>query len=508
MSLGALALGLVCACAQGATEKPRTSPTSSPTSKPPPSRPPFSQTERPGPTSPTSEEPYVFESRSGEKVSAFRGRLTVPENRSGTSTRAIELHYVRFPATTDTPGSPIVYLAGGPGGSGIATARRRRFPLFMAMRAFGDVIALDQRGTGWSTAAPDCPYEPRPVDRRVQKSEAVAHLRQAVETCEAFWRDAGHDPAGYTTLESARDLDALRVHLGASRLTLWGISYGTHLALAATKILGNRIDRMVLASVEGLDQTVKLPLRTDAYFDRLQAAIDTQPRAKAKHPDIAARMRRVHARLESDPVPLQLAFKDGPRPFLLTADVLQTVASASIADPGRAAGLLSLYAAADAGEYAGIAGLLVRYYPYLWPKKLPLMSFAMDIASGIGTARKRQVEQQAQTSLLGDVLNHPMPQLAGVMGLDLGDTFRAPPKSDVPTLVLSGTLDGRTYPRSQREAVAGLTNVRVITVVNAGHNLFMVSPRVTEAIERFMQDKLQKDLTIEVALPDFAPTPN
>ena len=41
-------------------------------------------------------------------------------------------------------------IAGGPGGSGISTARGSRFPLFMAMREFGDVIAFDQRGVGQS----------------------------------------------------------------------------------------------------------------------------------------------------------------------------------------------------------------------------------------------------------------------------------------------------------------------------------------------------------------------
>ena len=90
-------------------------------------------------------EPHVFENSKKEKVNAEFGRLKVPENRSGKKGNMIELAFVRFKSTSKNPGSPIVYLAGGPGGSGIQSAKYSRFKLFMAMRQFGDVIALDQR---------------------------------------------------------------------------------------------------------------------------------------------------------------------------------------------------------------------------------------------------------------------------------------------------------------------------------------------------------------------------
>ncbi|ESQ89850.1 alpha/beta hydrolase [Asticcacaulis sp. AC460] len=453
-----------------------------------------------------AEEAQLFESRSGDKVEAFHGTFTVPENRADPKSRNIDIHYVRFPATGTKPGAPIVYLAGGPGGSGIDTAKGERFPLFMAMREFGDVIALDQRGTGLSETAPKCVSDVViPMDRVVAPTDRNRMLRQAAEQCGAFWRAAGFDPAGYTTVESARDIDALRAHLGADKVTLWGISYGTHLALAAAKEMGPHIDRMVLASVEGLDQTVKLPSQTDAYFDRLQAAIDQEPAAKAVYPDIKGLMRSVHTRLDAEPVLLQVPTQDGPKPMLLTGEMMQFLASGSIADPQNAAQILMLYLAVDAGMTEPVAGLFGRFVTPGAPEEFRLMPLAMDIASGIGADRLARVEAEAKTAVLGDLLNYPMPQLAGALGLDLGDGFRAAPQGDMPILVLTGTLDGRTYPAEQTAAVSGLTRVTTVTVVNAGHNLFMLSPEVTQVISEFMRGDTPHTDRVTVPAPSFAP---
>ncbi|MEM9619154.1 MAG: alpha/beta fold hydrolase [Pseudomonadota bacterium] len=449
---------------------------------------------------------FIFKADSGEETPAFRGEFQAPENRSDPDSRTLTLRYVRFAATGENPGSPIVYLAGGPGGSGIRTAKWRRFPLFMAMREFGDVIAFEQRGTGESDDTPECASDIFiPDNEALPVKEAHARLHRSVVQCRTFWEAQGVDLRGYTTVESARDLDALRAHLGAEKITLWGISYGTHLALAALKEMEPRIDRLVLASAEGLDQTVKLPSRTDAYFGRLQEVIDAQPAAKAAYPDIKELMRRVHAKLEKEPVMLQLETGDGASAnYLLQKQTMQRIASGMISDPVRAVALLQMYSAVDAGEYAPAVGILQRFVRPGAPVEWSAMSLAMDVASGIGDERLARVEREAQTGLLGDLLNFPMPQLNGALAdMDLGEAFRTAPESEIRALLLTGTLDGRTYPNSQQEAVAGLSNVTTVTVENAGHNLFMSSPAVTEAIQRFMRDEAVSDYTIKIDPPKF-----
>jgi len=452
----------------------------------------------------------VFEN-DGQKVQAFEGTIEVPENRNNPDSRLIAVHYLRFPATGKQPGSPIIYLAGGPGGSGISTVSYPgfRFPLFMAMREFGDVIALDQRGTGNSRTAPECTStQSIPPNEPLSDALLEKHYRLAAAECVEFWTSEDVDVLGYTTVESVKDLDQLRQHFNADKVTLWGISYGSHLAMASLKMMPGKIDKVIIASAEGLDQTVKLPARTDAYFARLQLAINRQPKAAESYPDIKAMMNRVHKRLNEKPIQVMLP-REGAEPteFLFQRIHMQGLAAGMIADPHRGVPkMLELYNALDHDVTDMLPSIIERAglnNPYI---SFDVMSFGMDIASGVTAQKLQLVNQQSEHALLGRLLNFPMPHLNRVVdGLDLGDEFRQYPTSDVPTLLLTGTLDGRTYIKSQQEATRGLTNLTQVMVKNGGHNVFMLSPKITGVIQDFMRNKVLDTTEIEFQLPDFVP---
>lgn len=458
-----------------------------------------------------NEKAIVFETMDGKTTDAFEGFIEVPENRAKVNSRKISVHYVRFPATGNKKGAPIIYLSGGPGGSGIMTAKypRFRFPLFMALREFGDVIALDQRGAGASKSAPKCiSSETLPMTQVVTEAQVSKLYQRSADECVTYWKKEGIDVQGYTTLESAQDIDALRQHLKADKVTLWGISYGSHLAFASLKVMPGKIDKVIIASAEGLNQTVKLPAQTDAYFERLQQAINTQPDAAQRYPDINALMHSVHKQLTKQPIQVKIPQKDGSEiDFLFQKYHMQILASAMISDPQRGViSLLALYHELDSGSEAMLIKVLSRGYFNDNRISFDVMPFAMDIASGITESRLQQVTEQAKVSLLGTALNFPMPQLnKAVNGLDLGDKFRAYPRSDVPTLLLTGTLDGRTYIDSQRAATKGLSNLTQVMVVNAGHNLFMSDPKVTKVIETFLAGDKINTKEIIIKLPSFLP---
>lgn len=464
------------------------------------------------PSAKTNEERFVFETWDKQQVDAFRGSFTVPENRAVAGSRMIPIKYVRLVATGGKAGPPIVYLAGGPGGSGIE-AINYRYKMFMAMRKHGDVIALDQRGTGDSNGVPECrssktiPSTTATTDRRFAE-----YYRDALGECLAFWRHEGVDLAGYNTVQNARDLDALRRHLGAKRIVLWGTSYGSHLALAALKEMRGSIDRVVVSSVEGLNQTFKLPARAEQYLDRLQAAIDTQPEAKAAYPDVKALMRRVHAKLDHEPVHVHLKSRDGSKTdWLLQRRDMQLLAAGLIADPRSVARLLGIYAAIDRGVEPPLEQIPARLLPdHLagvgQPITLEAMPIAMDMASGMTAHHRRRILDQARTAILGNYLDSALIFDGMAPELDLGDAFRADPVSSVPVLVLSGTLDGRTLIESQHEAVSRLKNATMITVENAGHNLFdEPAAAIQETIDLFMAGSTVRNGTIKVELPDMAP---
>jgi pimeloyl-ACP methyl ester carboxylesterase len=266
-----------------------------------------------------NETSITFEARSGDTSEGFEGSFQVPENRANPDSRTLTLKYVRFPSTSANPGPPIIYLSGGPGGSGIGTAKGERFALFMAMRDFGDVIAFDQRGTGASNDMEVCESSQFDSDTEFVSDRALIDMQKlALAECYAKWDAEGIDIRGYNTVENAADLDALRVHLGAEKVSLWGISYGSHLTFAALKAMDDRIDRVVIASGEGLDQTIKQFARTDAYFGRLQAAVDASSNDNPVFDDIAGLIRRVNAKLDAEPMMVSVPQKDGSTaPFLL-----------------------------------------------------------------------------------------------------------------------------------------------------------------------------------------------
>jgi pimeloyl-ACP methyl ester carboxylesterase len=454
---------------------------------------------------PQNETAITFETRAGDTAQGFEGVFQVPENRADPNSRMITLKYVRFPSTGANPGPPIVYLSGGPGGSGIGTAKGERFPLFMAMREFGDVIALDQRGTGASNDMPTCQSSQVDSDTEyVSDRDLIDMEKQALAECFQFWSDEGIDIRGYNTVQNAADLDDLRAHLGAEKISLWGISYGSHLAFAALKAMDERIERVVIASAEGLDQTIKQPARTDAYFGRLQAAIKVSGSDNPAFEDIVVLIKRVHAHLDANPILLSIPQKDGSvAPFLLQHRDMQGFASGMISDPQWAVMLLNIYAELDAGNTGPITELLQRWIAPGAPISYRPMSIATDIASGTGPERRAMILKQAETGLVGRYLNHEVELEDVKPELNLGPDFRSDPISDVPVLLLSGTLDGRTYIESQREAVRGLSNVTIVEVENAGHNLFMSSPDVTAIIQSFMRGETVETAKVTVDFPDL-----
>ena len=87
------------------------------------------------------------------------GWLTVPEDHAQPDGKTIKLAVARFKSDASKPQpDPIVYLEGGPGGSPLKSSILSQFDVYYGpLLDKRDLILFDQRGTGYSQPALDCP---------------------------------------------------------------------------------------------------------------------------------------------------------------------------------------------------------------------------------------------------------------------------------------------------------------------------------------------------------------
>ena len=451
--------------------------------------------------------PGVFESATGQRVDAEFGELTVAENRQNPNSRLIQLAFVRFKSTAKNPASPIVYLAGGPGGSGLGAARGTRFSLFMAMREVADVIALDQRGVGLSKPNLNCSEMVSFAPDKLQSRDDLLELYQKQSrACAERFKQQGVDLSAYNTNESADDLDDLRKALGAEKISLWGISYGTHLSLATIKRHGNSVDRMILAGIEGPAHTIKLPSNIQKHLESINRLVKADPILSKDIPSFLALVKTVLDKIEREPVRVEVTDPNSKQvvSVVLNKFALQIMTTFSFG--GDEAALPSRYYSMSKGDFSDAAQLWLSLSRGRGIGSA--MSYMMDCASGVSSERRKQIAREAKTALLGDVMDFPFPDVCHAWGNpDAGAAFRAPAKSDVPTLFISGTFDVRTPPGNAEEVRRGFPNSTHLIIEGAVHSdpLFLSSPRIKEVMLEFMKGQKISTTNIKLEPLKFKP---
>jgi pimeloyl-ACP methyl ester carboxylesterase len=447
-------------------------------------------------------EPHRFQPQSGEAVDAELGAYDVPENRSRPGSRTLTLRFVRFKSTSANPGNPIVYLAGGPGGSGIGAASSGRFALFMALRELGDVIAWDMRGVNRSDPQTGCEGQlllplGQPLDRTVAGTMVAGAMRK----CAAARPEV--DVSALNAREAAADLNDLRLALGAKKLVLWGISFGTHLAIATVRYQPEAIERVILAGIEGPDDTYKLPSDQQLLMEDIARLAAQQ----GKHPDLLAAIQRVLRELEARPKSVVLTHPGTGQsgPVVVGRPDLQNVLAGMLFGPDSFATMPDLITRLEQGDWTALA--LASAGGRMMPAPT-LLQIAMDCASGMSGERRQRIAAEAKVTLLGDIINFPFPEAcAGLNVPVLEEAFRGPLVSEVPALLISGTLDGRTRPRQAEELRLTMPNAQHLVIEHAGHSdpLFLSSPKILEAMTKFLRGEPIGDRYIPLPVPQFGP---
>jgi pimeloyl-ACP methyl ester carboxylesterase len=429
---------------------------------------------------------YVAHDKEKTQVQGEVAQLSVAENPALAGPQ-VQLALMRLPAATKTPGAPIVYLHGGPGGSALEHFESADFrALFAALQANADVILLDQRGCGKSTPS----LVPGPVarpggDTLASRANFLAHLEQSSIAVRDRLKLAGHDPRCYTVAESVADLDALRRALGVPRIDLFAHSYGTQLAQAFVRQYPDAVGRMVLAGSRGMDTTRKLPAEADAFLARIAELARDDPTVGVKFPDLVATLRRVLTKLDAAPVAVAME-NEKKEKFTLQVGgygLRFIVAKFYLNDPDNFCYLPKLLDELETGRRPwslvfNLAQLLRSPVSYAW--------LTTDCASGVTAARAEVIANQARTAALGDAMNFPFPEINRAWAMaDAGDVFRAPVSTNIPTLFVAGTLDGITPVAQTREIMHRFTQNSLLVVENGGHNSQLRPREVAAAIADF-----------------------
>ncbi|MFE7273954.1 alpha/beta fold hydrolase [Streptomyces sp. NPDC057623] len=234
------------------------------------------------------------------------GTLTVPEKRARPHGRKITLAVAIVPAATRRPASdPIVWFAGGPGDDAVS-----EIPMALAggLNRDRDVIFMSQRGTYSATPVLTCPnideFNARALGL-VYGAPLTGRLHVAeTRICRAHSAARGADLSAYNSTESAADYADLRVALGIRRWNVFGISYGTDLALLYMRehpqgIRSVGIDGILPPSLAGPSLTWS---SAREGFDGLFRACAEQPACNRRYPNLSATFERLVRRLEARPI--------------------------------------------------------------------------------------------------------------------------------------------------------------------------------------------------------------
>ena len=202
------------------------------------------------------------------------GFLTVPMDYSAPDGEKIEIAVSRVRHTVPAKKYQGVMLVnpGGPGGKGRALSVLGSLVPKQAGAAY-DWIGFDPRGVGASRPALSCdadyagyrrpPYVPTTAE--IEKT----WLQRAQGYAQACAKAGGKLLEHLKTLDTVRDMDALRIALGARQINFYGFSYGTYLGQVYATRYPDRVRRMVLdGNVNPTRVWYDSNLDQDLAFDR------------------------------------------------------------------------------------------------------------------------------------------------------------------------------------------------------------------------------------------------
>ena len=453
------------------------------------------------------------------------GWLVVAENRTRSESRKIHLPVVIFPAREQgSEAPPLLYITGGPGGRarignrGEIEGWLRRIEWLPPQR---DVIVLGLRGTGRTGPDLDCPEmtDPRiwagagsdPREREAKERTLIA----ATVACRDKLRAEGVDLTAYNSREAAADIAELRRSLGIENWSLYGISYGSRIALAVLRDHPQGVSSVVLDSVVPPEASRLLELARffEAAMNRLFSDCRRSEVCRKAHPDLEAKFDALVTRLAAEPVELSLPSGRFWPSLRITMDqtVLLAVFFEALYRWDLTERLPAAIAQALAGDFAPMKPLAVHYFHQVNPRSFSppvYLSFRChEEANFVPTEARLEAIRKAGRfgPLIEDDLDHLLcPHWPAGQADDVEDQRVV---SKIPALLLTGSYDPITPPVFARGAAEGLASSHVVEFANVGHGVLGSHPCASEVVAAFFADPVKPPRPAclgEIQPPDFS----
>ncbi|MBP6533529.1 MAG: alpha/beta fold hydrolase [Arenimonas sp.] len=408
-----------------------------------------------------------------ESLSAFCSTLTVPEDHSKPDGRKISLAVSWLPASKQTEEDPIFMLAGGPG-----QGARESFPsiaaAFTEARKTRHIILLDQRGTGDS--------HPLKCENTEGESAVVENEDYSAQSAIDFARKCAAVYAGkvdvrqFSTADAIRDLELARKAIGAAKINLIGISYGTRVAQQYAKTFPSSVRTVTIDGIAPLETVLG-----QEHAKNLEASLDLQfarcSQDKAcleKMGNPRAQLNQLLATLDKGPIPVRYRdavsgeWRDGE----FSAGHIAMLTRLLAYQPQAAALLPLQFSEANKGHVESLMALSEMVNRDV----SDMIMHGMQLSVMCGEdAPDLVVDPEDRKRLLGTGLVELLQAQCAVWPHKQRPAdFRQPLTGKLPVLILSGEFDPVTPPRYGDMVARHLPNSRHIIVKGAGHNVLPV----------------------------------
>ena len=427
------------------------------------------------------------------------GYLVVPANRAKADGKTIRLAVAIFKTGDPNPRpDPILYLEGGPGGSPLRSYPEYYSLILEPFLKNRDLILLDQRGTGYSEPALDCPAANQLsldlLDSTQSLEEKEDLMNQAFIDCRAELAGQGIDLSAFNSRESAADIADLRKALGYAEWNLYGISYGTRLALTVMRDFPEGTRSVIIDSVYPPERSLTLdpPRNADRAFDLMFDTCAADPACAAAYPDLRQTFFDLAARLDASPARVPVTLPDGSRKeqVFTGADLISFVFQSMYATTILPS-LPQIITAANNGNYVAISSITSQFLQSAEDLSRG-MYFSVECVEDVPFDDVNEV-RQVLVSLpeYGLAFGSPEGTFEICAAWDVtpaGEIESQPVSANIPTLVFGGQFDPITPPAWAQETAARISGSHYFELPGAGHGASLTETCPREMLLAFLDD--------------------